>query len=475
MRPSSVTSLPRSPPEPEFVERLVWRRPRCHTGSMTTRRWLGASACAITLVAASLSGVAASAPAHPDPTAATTTATARTTAVRASPLRTIQGGATHLWNPGQVAVGPGGLLVAVNEGAYDLGTDWSITVHAGGASGDVAPLRRIAGNLTGLRRPTGVDIDSAGRIYVADGANDSVSVFAAGSHGNVAPARVLRGARTGLDGPAGLDVERNRLAVANRDDHAVLVFDLEASGDTAPERRVAGSATGLSQPYRVVLAPTGELTVGTWAGQVHTYASGAGGNATPIRSLTNPGGTGGPVTGLAIGPRQHLYVSAQFSTTPVVVYGPGATGSSKPVAQLEGELHDIDLPRGMTVHSDGQVVVTDEADDAIYTFADLLAAPPKPRVRKPGKVRALKVRGGPRKARRAVTWRKPAVNGGAKVTRYRVVVKKGKRTVAKRVVTKRKVVLRRGQLPKGRLVVRVQARNKAGFGKTTTKRFRVRR
>lgn len=437
---------------------------------MTTRRWLGASACATALVAASLSGVAASAPARPDLTSATTPA-ATAAAVRAAPMRTIQGGATYLWNPGQVAVAPGDLLVTVNEGAYDLGTDWSITVHSGAASGDVAPLRRIAGNLTGLRRPTGVDVDEAGRIYVADGTNDSISVFNAGAHGNVAPIRVLRGATTGLDGPAGIDVERNRIAVANRDDHAVLVFDREATGDTAPERRVAGSATGISQPYRVVLAATGELTVGTWTGQVHTFASGAGGNATPIRSLD---GGAGPVTGLAVTTDQHLYVTAQFSDTPVVVYGPGATGSSRPVARLEGELHDIDLPRGMTVRPDGQVVVTDEADDAIYTYRDLLATPPK-RVRKPGKVRALKVAGGPRKARRAVTWRKPAVNGGAQVKKYRVIVKKGKRTVLKRVVKKRKVVLRRGKLPQGRLVVRVQARNKEGFGKARTKRFRVRR
>lgn len=442
---------------------------------MTTRRWLGASACATTLVAASLSGVAATASSPESPTSATASssrAAPSAQSVQASPLRTIQGGATQLWNPGQVSVAPGNLLVAVNEGAYDLGTDWSITVHSGSADGDVAPLRRIAGNLTGLRRPTGVDVDSSGRVFVADALNDSISVFAAGAHGNVAPIRVLKGAATLLDGPAGIDVERNRVAVTNREDDAVLVFDVEATGDTAPERRILGPATGLDQPYRVVLATTGELTVGTWTGQVRTFAAGAAGDAAPIRSLP---ANAGPVTGLALGSEGHVYVTAQFSPTPVVVHPPGATASSRPVAQLEGEFHDIDLPRGMTVRPDGQVVVTDEADDALYTYADLLAAPPKPRVRTPGKVRALKVAGGPRKARRAVTWRKPAVNGGAKVTKYRVVVKKGKRTVLKRVVSKRKVVLRRGKLPQGRLVVRVQARNQKGFGKAATQRFRVRR
>lgn len=424
------------------------------------------------MVAASLSGVAASTAARPSASATTATATAAVS-VEAAPLRTIRGGAgtkSDLWNPGQVAAGPGGVLITVNEGDYhgDV-TGWSITVHAGGADGDVAPLRRIRGEDTGLEKPTGVDIDRDGRIYVADAATDSISVFAPGANGNAEPERTILGDLTELDGPAGLDVQRNRLAVANRGDGSVLVFDREAQGNAKPERKIEGDRTGIDVPSRIALAPDGELIVGTWTGKVLRFAPGAGGDWQPTTTLT----LGQSVTGLALGTEGHLYVASQMqsdSHAPVQVFAPGAT---RPSVRLAGDFHDLDMPRGLALRPNRQVVVTDETDDQIHTFADLLGDV-KPTVRKPGKVRALKVAGGPRKARRAVTWRKPAATGGAKVTKYRVVVKKGKKKALKRVVKKRRVVLRRGQLPKGRLVVRVQARNSQGFGKATTKRFRVR-
>lgn len=395
------------------------------------------------------------------------------TSVERGPVRTVQGPATQLWNPSQVAVAPGGALVVANEGDF-AGSGGSVTVHAASASGNVAPQRRIAGPSTGLVQPAGVDVDAAGRIYVADAATDTVAVFAAGATGNVAPVQQLRGASTQLDGPAGLDVEGNRLAVANRDGDSLSVFAVSGSGtlSTTPERTVTGPSTGLAEPVRVVLRD-GELTAATWAGRVLTYAAGASGNATPARTLTAHGG--GPVTGLALDDELRIHVALQYSDEPVRVFAPGASGSAAPVAFLSGELHDLDLPRGLALRPDGQVVVTDEADDALYTYDSLVSDTPAPQVRKPGKVRALKVAKGPRKLRRPVTWRAPKADGGASITRYRVVVKKGKRTVLKRTVTKRRVVLKRGQLPRGKLQVRVAARNSEGFGPVARKQFRVRK
>lgn len=429
------------------------------------------------LVTASLAGVVASAPARTaTPLPATTTATASVptvSAVERGPVRTVQGPATQLWNPGQVAVAPGGALVVANEGDF-AGTGGSVTVHAAGASGNVAPQRRIAGPSTGLVQPAGVDVDTSGRIYVADAATETVSVFAAGATGNVAPLQQLRGAGTGLDEPTGLDVEGNRLAVANRDGDSLTVYAVSGSGtvSTTPERTVTGPSTGLDEPVRVALRD-GELTAATWDGRVLTYAAGAGGNATPARTLRAH--TGGPVTGLALDARGRVHVALQYADEPVRVFAAGATGSAAPVAFLSGELHDLDLPRGLALRPDGQVVVTDEADDALYTYDSLVSDVTAPQVRKPGKVRALKVAKGPRKLRRPVTWRVPKADGGAPVTGYRVVVKKGKRTVLTRTVAKRRVVLRRGQLPRGKLQVRVAARNSEGFGPVARKRFRVRK
>lgn len=438
---------------------------------MTRRRWVVTCAAVTGLVTATLSGAAVPAPALAGE-------------VDRAPVRTLRGDATQLWNPGQVVVAPDGTLVVANEGDYERpgGPGGSVTVHAADSDGDVAPLRHIAGAATGLVQPAGVDVDGEGRIYVADAATDTVSVFAPGADGNEAPTRVLRGPATALDGPHGIDVDGNRLAVANRAGGGVLVFVLDELTapdiDLAPDRHLVGDRTQLDAPLRVVLSD-GELTVGTSTGKVLTYAPGAHGDAQPTRTLTDPLGGADLITGLAFDAERRLHVTGQYGARQVAVFAPGATSTAGLLASLAGELHDLDSPRGLALRPDGQVVVTDEADDSVHTYADLLAAtpppPPAPVVRTPGPVRTLAVSPGPRTPRRVVTWTAPASDGGARVAAYRVVVKQGGRTVLTRTVTTRRTVLRRATLPRGRLVVRVQARNSVGVGPATTKAFRVRR
>lgn len=421
----------------------------------------------IGIVAASLSGVAASNPAHAPTSLAGT--------VDRAPLRTIRGEATSLWTPNQIARTPDGSLVVANEGLNGEGA--SVTVHAGGADGDAAPVRRLAGPRTGFVTPAGVAVDTDGTFYVSDYATNRIAVFAPGARGDVAPTRVISGSTTRLDGPVGLHLAGSTVIVANTLGNDVLVFAKGASSNTAPQRRIAGDATGLTSPYKAVQAPSGELVVGTLAGWVRVFGSGANGNTAPVRSLEGARSGFGRVTGIALDAERHLYVASQDASAPVVAFAPGAGGTAQPIARLDGDLNDLAMPQDLTVLPNGQFVVSDMAIDAVLTFASLSAdqpPPPTPVVKTPGKVRALKVKNGPRKVRRPVTWRAPAADGGTRVTGYRVVVRKGKRTVLTRTVTKQRVVLRKGKLPKGRLVVRVQARNSKGFGPAATKRFRVR-
>ena len=79
-------------------------------------------------------------------------------------------------------------------------------------------------------------------------------------------------------------------------------------------------------------------------------------------------------------------------------------------------------------------------------------------------------------ARRKVTWQPPASDGGAKITSYKVVVKKGhNKLVTKTVLApKHSLRLKRSQLVTGRLTVYVKAKNSVGYGPTAKKRFRVR-
>jgi DNA-binding beta-propeller fold protein YncE len=123
----------------------------------------------------------------------------------------------------------------------------SITVYAGDATGDVAPIRRIQGAKTGLNWPMAVSVDATrNEIAVANSGDSSIRIFARGADGDAAPVRVLKGPRTGIHGPMGVtfDVKNDELWVANYGDHTALVFARSAGGDVAPKRIVRNAPAG---------------------------------------------------------------------------------------------------------------------------------------------------------------------------------------------------------------------------------------
>jgi DNA-binding beta-propeller fold protein YncE len=62
-------------------------------------------------------------------------------------------------------------------------------------SGNVAPVRVIKGDKTGLRNPTGVFVDTKHQeLWVANLGNSSGTVYPLKADGNVAPLRTIRSA-----------------------------------------------------------------------------------------------------------------------------------------------------------------------------------------------------------------------------------------------------------------------------------------
>jgi DNA-binding beta-propeller fold protein YncE len=123
----------------------------------------------------------------------------------------------------------------------------SITVYAGEATGDVAPVRRIQGAKTGLNWPMAISVDTAhNEVAVANSGDSSIRVFSRTAQGDVAPVRVIKGARTGIRGPMGvtIDTKNDELWVANYGEHTALVFARGATGDIAPKRIVRNAPAG---------------------------------------------------------------------------------------------------------------------------------------------------------------------------------------------------------------------------------------
>ena len=56
-----------------------------------------------------------------------------------------------------------------------------------------------------LAYPTGIDVDAAGHLYVANQYDNDVHVYPAGAAGNTAPLGTIAGPTTGLSGPGPCD------------------------------------------------------------------------------------------------------------------------------------------------------------------------------------------------------------------------------------------------------------------------------
>jgi DNA-binding beta-propeller fold protein YncE len=194
---------------------------------------------------------------------------------REPPLRTIRGPRTRLGDPhGVFFDGQNNEIVVANHGnqggrqpapgdapARQRGArvaeaqpiaggrfdEPSITVYNADAKGDVAPIRQIQGEKTGLNWPMAIDVDrSRNEIAVANDGDSSIRIFRRTDTGDVAPVRVIKGPRTGITGPMGVayDLKNNEIWVANYGDHTALVFPLPASGNVAPKRILRNAPAG---------------------------------------------------------------------------------------------------------------------------------------------------------------------------------------------------------------------------------------
>jgi 6-phosphogluconolactonase (cycloisomerase 2 family) len=156
----------------------------------------------------------------------------------AKPKRTISDG-------GGLAIDSNNLLYVANS------TTATIDIFPSGSGTMTA---QIGGSNTGLVAPGTVAIDASRNVYVFDNTTATISEFAAGATGNVAPIRTIAGSNTGLNVGDGFNCalavskKTGNIFVSNPTSNAILVFAATAKGNVAPIQTIAGSATQLSNP-----------------------------------------------------------------------------------------------------------------------------------------------------------------------------------------------------------------------------------
>ncbi len=278
----------------------------------------------------------------------------------ATPLSVIRGTKTSLDGSGGIAVDRAGNTYASNRVAD---ADWKITSYAAGSSGNVSPLTKIEGGKTGLGYPTGVAVDSSGKIYVANpqAGYTSITVYAAGTTGNTPPVSTIRGPHTRLNFPYGVTLDAaDNIYAANTSGNSITVYSAGASGDAAPIRTIRGSKTGLSGPVAEDVGANGNLYVANLGMGSHpsptitVYAAGANGNVKPIVTIGGSATRLSQPDGVAVGPAGGIYV-ANTAGPNILVFGKGAHGNTAPNRVIHGSNTGFGsntglVPTGVAVH-----------------------------------------------------------------------------------------------------------------------------
>ena len=272
------------------------------------------------------------------------------------PIRTIAGDNTALSNAAGIARDAAGNLYVANPPLNPVGGG-SITVYAPEASGNAAPVRTITGDSTGLYDPVGIVLDRAGNVYVTN--TYTVTVFAPGASGNAVPIRTIESYST--IGGIALDSAGN-VYVSSGGGIAVYAA---ANENATPIRTIAGSNTGLSCPAGIGLDAAGELYVANPCGaSITIFAAGASGNASPARTITGSNtGLNGP-SDIALDAARNVYVTntgGYFANAgSVTVYAAGASGNAIPTRTIAGCNTSIGYPwgpRGVELDAAGNVYV----------------------------------------------------------------------------------------------------------------------
>lgn len=210
----------------------------------------------------------------------------------AAPVDTIMGANTGLDMPWGIALDGAGHLYVVNDNTNTHAT--SITVYAAGATGNATPTATISGTNTRLQVPEGIALDAAGRLYVTNNQNtafssyNAITVYAGGATGNVAPVDSIVGDKTGLSTPVAIALDAGGLIyVANYWNSTVTVYATGASGNVAPIDSIGGSNTGLYLPDGIAVDPVGHLVyVTNPSGSITVYGPNATGNAAPVDTIS---------------------------------------------------------------------------------------------------------------------------------------------------------------------------------------------
>ena len=245
--------------------------------------------------------------------------------------------------------------------------------------------------------PTGVAVDAAGNVYVADNGNETIRKIA--PTGVVSPFAGLTGSPGSTDGagssarfnsPFGIAVDAaGNVYVADRGNHTIrkitpagVVSTLAGLAGSAGSTDGAGNTARFSNPSAVAVdaagtvyvADTGNQTIReiTAAGVVSTLA-GLAGNQGSADGTGNAARFNNPF-GVAVDAAGNVYVGDTFNQTIRKITAAGVVSTlaglanSRGIADGTGNVARFDQPGGVAVDATGNVYVADAGNSTIRTI-----------------------------------------------------------------------------------------------------------
>ncbi len=237
-------------------------------------------------------------------------------------------------------------------------TAGDVRVYAAGATGAATPTRTLpGGSTTMIGAVQGLAASAAGEIFVSEDSG-GVAAFSATANGSVAPSRYILGA-VQMGGGLSTLISANDVAADSSDNlyianegapglMPVAVFAPTATGNVAPARTLGGAATTISLVSGMTTDSAGNLyiaggtvafsgTTAVYTGSILEFASGATGNAAPMRTITGASTTLGRLGGIKLDAAGNIYVVSVPSTgsTPTVLkFASTATGNVAPTSSF---------------------------------------------------------------------------------------------------------------------------------------------
>jgi hypothetical protein len=207
-----------------------------------------------------------------------------------APSIDLHGDATTFTAPTGIAVDKAGKIIVADNRTK------TIDVFAAGADGNVAPVRQI--DVSGVDYPYDVVTDGAGDIWVAF--SGSVAKFAADAQGKAAPMVTITGDQTHIGSARGIALDSSgNIWIAEDSSRAILVFAKAAHDNAAPLRRIVGDATTIVRAVGIAVDSSGRAYLATY-NNVLVFAAGADGNVAPVQTLTGDGMGGWEPTDVAV-------------------------------------------------------------------------------------------------------------------------------------------------------------------------------